>query len=44
MDKCPGTLGDKPFWMSWDQYDPCSCVLEKDHEGDHVCKHGISEK
>lgn len=37
--RCSGTLGSKPWWMSWDQYDPCPCLLPEGHDGDHWCEH-----
>jgi hypothetical protein len=37
--RCKGTLGQRPSWMSPDQYDPCRCTLPRDHEGDHACEH-----
>lgn len=43
--RCTGTLGDKPSWMSWGQYDPCRCRLLAGHApvegGDdgHWCEH-----
>jgi hypothetical protein len=42
--KCGGTVGQRPGWMSPDQYDPCMCVLAFEHEGDCVCKHGPEEE
>lgn len=43
--RCEGTLGSKPWWMSWGQYDPCRCDLPMGHEpsaddpSGHSCKH-----
>jgi hypothetical protein len=43
--RCEGTLGEKPTWMSWGQYDPCRCRLAAGHEpveggdGGHWCEH-----
>lgn len=37
--RCSGTLGEKPWWMSWGQYDPCPCRLPAGHDGDHWCEH-----
>lgn len=40
---CSGTVGDKPGWMSWDQYDasggPCECILIQGHKPPCVCLH-----
>jgi hypothetical protein len=38
-ERCAGTLGSRPWWMSPDQYDPCRCTLLASHEGDHQCAH-----
>lgn len=37
--RCKGTLGDRPGWMSPDQFDPCRCLLPRNHDGDHECEH-----
>lgn len=37
--RCDGTLGSKPWWMSWGQYDPCPCLLPEGHDGPHWCEH-----
>lgn len=39
FQRCSGTLGSKPWWMSWGQYDPCACRLPEGHDGDHWCEH-----
>jgi hypothetical protein len=36
---CNYPLGDRPEWMSPDQWDPCPCDLAAGHEGPHFCKH-----
>jgi hypothetical protein len=41
--RCRGTLGDRPSWMSPDQFDPCRCTLPRDHEGAHACEHTEAE-
>ena len=46
-ERCKGTLGDKPSWMSRDQYEasggPCRCVLSIGHDGPHGCEHTLTE-
>jgi hypothetical protein len=37
--RCKGTLGERPSWMSPDQFDPCRCTLPRGHDGDHECEH-----
>lgn len=37
--RCSGTLGSRPSWMSPDQYDPCRCTLVVGHDGPHTCEH-----
>lgn len=37
--RCEGTLGEKPSWMSWGQYGPCRCLLTEGHGGEHECEH-----
>lgn len=45
-ESCPGTVGEKPYWMSWDQYDadggPCKCILPPGHEPPCACEHTIA--
>ena len=36
---CPLPVGDRPYWMSADQWDPCACILLKDHDGPCECSH-----
>ena len=36
---CPLPVGDRPYWMSADQWDPCACILLKDHDGPCECPH-----
>lgn len=43
-DRCEGTLGSKPWWMSWGQYDPCRCDLPEGHDGPHDCWHLRSKR
>jgi hypothetical protein len=42
-ERCSGTLGDKPSWMSNSQYaaegGPCRCELPAHHVGSHQCAH-----
>ena len=40
---CPLPVGDKPYWMSADQWDPCSCILLKNHDGPCECSHTAKE-
>lgn len=44
--RCEGTLGERPWWMSPGQHDPCRCRLKVDHPADltderggHWCEH-----
>ena len=37
--RCKATLGERPGWMSPDQYEACRCTLPRDHEGEHACEH-----
>lgn len=36
---CPLPVGDRPYWMSEDQWDPCSCIHLRNHEGPCECSH-----
>ena len=44
-ERCGGTLGRRPYWMSPDQYDPCRCDLPAGHDpspddpSGHSCEH-----
>lgn len=38
-DRCQGTLGLKPWWMSEWQFDLCQCDLPAGHDGPHLCEH-----
>ena len=40
---CPLPVGDRPYWMSADQWDPCACILLKDHDGPCECSHTVKE-
>ena len=40
---CPLPVGDRPYWMSADQWDPCACILLKDHDGPCKCSHFAEE-
>ena len=40
---CPLPVGDRPYWMSADQWDPCACILLKDHDGPCKCSHTAKE-
>lgn len=47
--KCGKKLGERPDWMSPDQYDPCRCDLPEGHpptddESGHSCGHIRGEK
>lgn len=42
--RCQGTLGDRPSWMGVDQFDPCRCVLPRDHDGAHACEHTLADR
>ena len=40
---CPLPVGDRPYWMSEYQWDPCACILLKDHDGPCECSHTTKE-
>ena len=40
---CPLPVGSRPYWMSEDQWDPCACILLKDHDGPCECSHTTKE-
>ena len=40
---CPLPVGDRPYWVSADQWDPCACILLKDHDGPCECSHTVKE-
>lgn len=42
-ERCLADVGRRPGWMGVDQYDPCPCLLRKDHDGPHECRHGKDE-
>lgn len=41
--KCNKRVNSRPWWMGVDQFDPCFCVLDKNHEGLCICSHGLSK-
>lgn len=44
MTVCNKKVGSKPWWMGSDQYDPCYCLLDKDHDGECKCSHTIGDE
>lgn len=43
QELCPFPVGSKPYWMSEDQWEPCSCIYLKNHDGPCKCSHLIKE-
>lgn len=37
---CGLDVGQRPYWMGIDQYDPCPCVRKRGHLLEHECVHG----
>lgn len=37
--RCQGKLGDRPSYLSPDQWDACRCIRPRDHDGEHECEH-----
>lgn len=41
-EQCGKPVGSKPWWMGVDQYDPCPCTREPDHDGLCECACGVT--
>lgn len=39
--RCGHDVGSPPWWMSQDQWDPCSCIRPLGHTGWHACEHDV---